>query len=70
MEINDKSFENITSDTSISALLIVATKLLTDINDFLKSGSGGPAARKLLERGQAIITLLSHDLWLNIDDWK
>lgn len=70
MEINDKSFEKITSDTSISALLIVTTKLLTDINDFLKSGSGCPAARKLLERGQAIITLLSHDLWLNMDDGK
>lgn len=70
MEINDKSFENITSDTSISALLVVTTRLLTDINNYLKAGSGAPEARKLLERGQAIITLLSHDLWLTIDDGK
>jgi hypothetical protein len=49
---------------------VVTTKLLTDINNYLKAGSGAPEARKLLERGQAIITLLSHDLWLTIDDGK
>ena len=70
MEINEKSFDTITGDKSIGALLVITTQLLTDITAYLAADTGGPPSRRLLERSQAIITLLSHDLWLTMDDGK
>ena len=70
MEINEKSFDTITGDKSIGALLVLTTQLLIDITAYLDSDADNPSGRRLLERCQEIITLLSHDLWLTMDDGK
>ena len=69
MEIDEKSFEKMTNSAEIRALLVVTTNLLTDTQSYLsRKEFGTPEARRLLERCQSVITLLSHDLWLLMDD--
>ncbi len=70
VENRTEYFRKTTELPSSDAVLTMTRQLQRDIASYMNYSHCDAACRRILERSDALLTLLEYELWVNTDDGK